>query len=636
MTYRRIRGNALLRPGVDSEWQLGDVLRFNAAPKTPFESEDFSYRDYLERSGIYSVIYFPVNITRVDTGQAHWFDLMLERLRLKASNTVFAIYPQPESGLMAGILLGNDNDLPDPVSRAYRDTGTAHIIAISGFNMVMLTKLITLLFSKVFNRKKTMLLTSLVLIFYTLFVGASPSVVRAMIMAIFAFGGQLFGRKNVGMNVLGLTAGLMVVVNPKLPCDASFQLSFMATLGLLLLATPMQEWLYSRMERRFSEGTASKLNGPIGEYIICSLAAQLMTLPVIALQFHRLSLTSLIVNPLVLPVQPPVLVCGMVATLAGMIWLPLGRLLGVFTWPLVAYSNAVVEFMAGWKWGAITITHTLALWLSVAVAIMILVFLLRDYFMKIFTKMSWFYLSLALVVIIGLIAAMVARRPDGNLHLFLIRAGEGSSVFMRSPTGTALLIDPSGSPNQLASAASRRVSPWNFHVDAALLTNREAAQQLDELNQRLPVETAILTQPVYRPGDNLAPITLPADMAVKQLAEYEIVQIEENLTIQPITGDSENTALLISYGNTRILIPSGVKPELLLEQNVAPLGGLSVLILNEKDIHNLPADMWQNFGAQVILWNSPALSPDPAWLGLDRQGLIEIIGDGVGYDLRTE
>jgi competence protein ComEC len=634
LTYRRISGEALVYTAPGSDWQLGDVLRFSAAPKTPSDGEDFSYRDYLQRLGIETVIYRPAALERVGSGEAPWWSLALDGLRQRAAKAIFTAYPQPESGLMAGILLGNDNNLPANLKQAYRDTGTAHIIAISGFNMSVLAAMCTGLFSRAFNRRLTFLLSAFVLIAYTLFVGASPSVVRAMVMALFAFGGQLIGRSHAGLNGLGLSALLMTALNPLLPWDASFQLSFAATLGLLLFATPMKDWLYEHLERRYSEATAARLTGPVCEYFLYSLAAQLLTLPVIALQFHRLSLTSLVANPLVLPVQPAVLVCGMIVTFTSMLWPWGGRLLGTLTWPLVWWSNAAADFISKWDWGTITLSASASVTIAVLAVLAILAFILMGYFVKKSIPINWFYVGLATLVITVLAISTVSRRPDGRLHLWLVRADDGSTLFLRGPQGSTLLIDPDGSPGQLASAVSNRVSPWDVHADGVLLTQRGRTSDLDLLTAQLPVRQAILTLPVSRLDDDLAPVTLPEGMEVKQLAAGEVIQVEAGLTVTPIAEDGSRTAVLIEYVNTRILVPGGVDPALLVAQQADNLSSLSLLILNEADVATLPADMWGNFGAQVILWNSPAVTPLPGWIGFETGDVVEVISDGTAYSVK--
>jgi len=364
-----------------------------------------------------------------------------------------------------------------------------------------------------------------------------------------------------------------------------------------------------------------------------TLAAQVTTLPVIALQFNRLSLTSLISNPLVLPVQPAILVAGGITTMIGMVIHPVGRVLAAVTWPLLAYSNRVVAALAKLKWGAITLSSTAAIWISVLLVLILLLILFRNYFKKLFKTIRWFYLIVFLALVTSLLWTIVLRGADGSLHLSLIRSGDGSSIFVKSPNGTTLLIDPDGSANQLAAQASQWVSPWRFHVDAALFTNVVPARTISEVNARLPVDLAILAPAVYQLSEETRPVTLPQGMPIKKLREGETIQIEDGFTIQPVASDLERTALLLTYGETRILIPGGADPAALAAQRSTNLSGLSILILNEADIENLPADMWQNFGAQVILWNSPSVSPDPEWVGLDRQDQIIIQSDGLHFSI---
>jgi len=235
---RRIKGDCLVQFPTWVELKLGNVVQFYAEPRTPSNNSDFSYRDYLSRQGIESVAYFPQSIKVVGSHPVSPVRIWLENIRQRARKTIFALFPQPESGLLAGILLGLDNDLPPSLAQAYRDTGTAHIIAISGFNMAILAGLLMAFNSKILNRYRAFLLTAAGLSLYSVLVGGSPSVVRAAVMAVIAMGGHLIGRQSTGVNALFLTAALMCLFNPFLLWDASFQLSFAATLGLVLL--PLQ------------------------------------------------------------------------------------------------------------------------------------------------------------------------------------------------------------------------------------------------------------------------------------------------------------------------------------------------------------------------------------------------------------
>lgn len=635
MTFIRVTGSALARLPKTAVWQLGDVLRMNAVPKTPSDNADFSYRDYLEHQGIYTILYYPTSLQRVGTGQAGVLAQLFEPVRILAAKTIYQIYPQPESGLLEGILLGNDNNLPAATGQAYQDTGTAHIIAISGFNMAILAAIFSALFAKLTNRYWSLPLTAGVLTVYALFVGGSPSVVRAAIMAVVTFGGHLIGRKNNGLNALGLSAGVMCLLNPQLPWDVSFQLSFMATLGLVLFAGPLQEGLKIFLSKHFSEAAAARLSGPISEYFLFTLAAQITTLPVILLQFKRFSLTALLANPLALPVQPAVMVGGMSATLLGMAWLPAGQCAALLTWPLLAYSNWIVTVLDRIRGGTMTITNEIAIRLSILVVLLLLLFILRKNIFKWIKQFRRVYLLLPLALLAFALGSSALRGPDGTLHLRLVRSGDETALFLKSPTGTTLLVDPSSESNSLAAEISPLLSPWQFHLDEILATEAQSAQNINGLNERLPVRQVILAPSAYLSAQGETPATLSENIPLKKLGAEESIQIEPDLALVPLASDLHHSALLIRHGQVKILIPNGVDPTLLASFKATELASLSILILNETDTENLPADMWQNYGAQTILWNSAAISPDPAWKGLDEFTSIEVISNGIGVALKT-
>jgi len=636
MTFTKVSGAALLRLQGSRDYQLGDLLRMSAAPKTPSSSGSFSYREYLEHQGIYSVIYYPTSVQVLETGQVGKFDLWLEQARHFAAKTIYELYPQPESGLLEGILLGNDNNLPLSTANAYRDTGTAHIIAISGFNMAILAALFSALFTKLTNRYWSLPLTALVLTVYALFVGASPSVVRAAIMAIIAFGGRLVGRKGSSLNALGLTAGIMCLINPHLPWDVSFQLSFMATLGLVLFASPLQEWLKNLLTHRVSEEAASRFSGPVSEYFLFTLAAQVTTLPVILLQFSQLSLTSLLANPLVLPVQPALLVGSMAATLVGMVWLPLGRPLATITWTLSAYTNGIVSLIDRIHGGSMILSPQSVVFASILLVVLLFLFIFRKRLPKWFNQKHWGWLVLFLAALAFLLITSVLRSPDGNLHVKLIRTGDETTVYIKSPTGKNLLIDPASQSNSLAAEVSPSLPLWRFHLDEVVATQLTSAKAISGLNERLPIQRALLLPTAYLISQEDSPALIPTSIEIQKLTEGETIQIEPGLSLLPVASDLDHTALLIRHGKIKILIPGGVDPSLLMAQKGGLLAQLDLLILTDADLENLPADMWQNLGAKTILWNSASISPDLSWQGLDEYSSIEIICDGSDFSLQMQ
>lgn len=178
----------------------------------------------LTRTGILSRMAFP-QIETVAFGYGsplmHW----IYGLRSRAQQLIYRQLPFPESALLEGILLGIEWNIPDFLRQAYRASGTIHIIAISGFNIALISNLVVRLFRRVFPLEWAGMLALSAITFYTLLVGAEPAVVRAAIMGSLAIPAHYFGRRIFGMYILVIAASAMLLFNPFLLWDISFQLS---------------------------------------------------------------------------------------------------------------------------------------------------------------------------------------------------------------------------------------------------------------------------------------------------------------------------------------------------------------------------------------------------------------------------
>jgi len=163
-------------------------------------------------------------------------------------------------------------------------------------------------------------------------------VVRAALMGVLFILAMYVGRPNVVLNTLFVSALLMTLYNPLTLWDVGFQLSFLATLGLVTLVSPLEHGaaaLLNRLGVTSLPRAASVLN----EALLVTIAAQIITTPLIIYQFGRFSAVSLLTNFLIVPVQPLVMIFGGLATLAGLIWLPLGQLVAWAAWLPLAWSR---------------------------------------------------------------------------------------------------------------------------------------------------------------------------------------------------------------------------------------------------------------------------------------------------------
>ncbi len=209
--FQEVGGLILARvPPLDG-WRYGDRLRLEGGLETPPVSETFSYREYLARQGIYS--YFSCYVcqgcpTPIDQecarllqhDQANPIRAAIYDLRQKAHQLIYQFLPDPEASLLAGILLGIEARIPEVVEQAFRDTGTSHIIAISGFNFAIVAGLFSSLFTRLLGRWRGMLAAFLAISLYAVLAGANAAVVRAAIMGGMSVFALQLGRRQQGVN----------------------------------------------------------------------------------------------------------------------------------------------------------------------------------------------------------------------------------------------------------------------------------------------------------------------------------------------------------------------------------------------------------------------------------------------------
>ncbi len=243
--------------------------------------------------------------------------------------------PAPMSSLAAGILLGVKGQMPYEFYQQLVNTGTLHIVAASGFNVMIVAAVLMTLAKKIFRRGVAIGVGIGGIVFYVLLAGSSASVVRAGIMGSLTLMAYYFGRPADAKRLLWVTAGVILLVNPLMLVDIGFQLSIAATAGLLYI----EPWIQNHKSKilKFSNlGIDSFLN----DYLYPTLAASIATLPIILWHFGRVSWISPLVNLLVLPVVPLIMLLSAL-TLIG------GQMVAWIAYVPLAYLVWVIELFGG-------------------------------------------------------------------------------------------------------------------------------------------------------------------------------------------------------------------------------------------------------------------------------------------------
>lgn len=267
------------------------------------------------------------------TIQGGWdFEIdLFPTLRQTLNQKIDNFLPSPQSGLLSGILLGTKHDLPPNLTLDLRDTSTLHIVVVSGQNLSMLAGFFWAL-SGLIKRKYANILALLAAIFYTLLTGAQVPVLRAMLMVSLAMLAQSMGRQKDGFWVLITTAGFMLLINPRWIFDLSFQLSFMATMGLVVVTPILLKWLRDLPL--------------ISQDLAVTTGAQIMVVPIIAQNFHQFSIVGVVSNVLVGWTIPPVMILGFPLLLFSFVSEILTQIFALLINILLTYFVYIVHFFA--------------------------------------------------------------------------------------------------------------------------------------------------------------------------------------------------------------------------------------------------------------------------------------------------
>jgi len=618
-----VEGLLLARLPAGGQWAYGDKIKLTGKPVTPPENEDFSYKDYLARQKIYTYLTYP-KARRIEWGAGSLILKAIYSLRETAYQRINAFLPQPEASLLAGILLGIESDIPDAVEAAFQETGTTHIIAISGFNISILAGLFIVFTGRIFSRRWAPLAAAVGITAYTLLVGAQPPVVRAAIMGGLALFGQHIGRRQSGVNTLGFTAAVMALFNPLIPWDAGFQLSFAATLGLVLYADPLQEWFTKQAQRLFSEETAGRIAGPVSEYLLFTLAAQVTTLPIIAYHFERVSLSSMLANPLILPPQPLVMILGGIAVLVGLVLPPVGQALAYLSWPLLAYTIRMVELLARIPFGSFALGSVSLL---VVIGFYIVLFGATAAKKRVPGVQPW--LKPGLVMMATLLAATVVWQsvlvsPDSKLRLIVLNVADGPAVLLQSPGGHNVLINGGSSTREMSDPLGRRLPLIRRKLDALVLTTQTSAalQGLPGTLERFPPGQVFWREPPTRTaaGRRLAEQVFALDVPLHNLVEGEALGLGDGAALTVLAHTEQGTALLVEWQDFTALLPGGVPLNTILWKGEQRARELTAVVLTGADLEYYTPEDWQALSPLVLLSPELAVSgaPNPVcWLEHD-------------------
>ncbi len=337
------QGKILVKSAAYPEYMYGDRLEVRCMLQKP-ENREFAYDRYLARLDIYSICKRPF-IKRLSSEQGNGVYSFLLEVKRKSYETAQLYLPEPTASLALPVVFGS-GEIDDDISDSFRRTGLTHIMAVSGFNVSLLAALFSIVLAYAgVSRRFIFYISVLAIIAYVAIVGAPASAVRAGVMSIFLLLALTAGRLVSIPRLIVIVAVMTLMMNPRsLRDDVSWQLSFLALLGLVYILPYMQKWTTNIIRGR------GKF---IVEATLATIAAQLATAPIIVYNFGQFSIIAPLANVLVVWMIPVLTVSVMLALPLAALFPALGEVLFFLPWLMVKYIFTIVGVLSDLPWASV-------------------------------------------------------------------------------------------------------------------------------------------------------------------------------------------------------------------------------------------------------------------------------------------
>jgi len=355
-----------------------DTIKITGKLETPQETDDFSYKNYLMKDGIYSVMFYPKieSTGKANGGPASAVYDKILFLKQKIRDSIEHNFSPPQSSILEGTILGDNGAMSQDLKNKLNITGLRHIIAVSGTHIVILSSIIMyLLIMTGLNRGKAFYFAIAFLCFYIILIGFPASGVRAGIMGGLYLLAQKLGRQSMGIRVVVMACAVMLLFNPLLLFyDVGFQLSFLAVIGLIYL-----EPIFIRIIKIFTK----KKGENIVKIISTTFAAQVFTLPILIYSFGNISFVSPITNLLIAPAVYWLMIFGFLTAFVGIFSATLGWIVSVPCYFVLQYFLWIIDFFSQ-PWAQKTLENVH--WACLIIFYLAIIFVTRYLYQKFIQK----------------------------------------------------------------------------------------------------------------------------------------------------------------------------------------------------------------------------------------------------------
>ena len=362
-----------------------------------------------------------------------------------------------DAGFMKGLLFGDTSDLSVYIKQDFQKAGLSHVLAVSGMHIGF----IVLLFLTIFGKRFGMLISCIALIFFIPMTGASPSVIRAVIMYLISVGGFYLRRDNSLLHSLCFALVFLLIINPYSVRSISLQLSFLATLGIIFIYKPLQNLILIPFKKFNSSKLLKKLVYILTGALSCSISANIFTSPVLLLNFGYISIASTLANILTIGVFSVLFISGLLLCILGNI--------PIISSVLVTIINLLSKYVFYIADITGNISGFLLYWEDIKIKTLIISFYVFIILWVVFRKHFRYYIGIAISASIIAITIYVNTGIENNKYEVKLFNESGQTLAISSMRNNFAVIDCAGTETQIAAENVLAYMDWYNYKEIDLL-----------------------------------------------------------------------------------------------------------------------------------------------------------------------
>ena len=539
------------------------VISKGKEKRNPFE---FDYQKYLENSGITGLftVSKPEDFSILNADKSFFSNTILN-VRKSLDETITKLHAPQSAALLKGLLIGDRSEISEDINNQFINSGVMHVIAISGQHVAYILIIFILLFGR-FNIYVRSAFTIAGLFFFLFITGSSPSVFRAVVMAMVIIAGYLTNRSVNGFNALAVSAIILLLIDPNTLFDPGFQLSYSAVLGMMTFGSFFYEKVY-RMNLR-----SRLLRGAL-LLILVSFAAQIGTLPFSLYYFGKLSIVGFAANLIIVPVSGIIISIGIFTLVLSPFWFWGAQIYALVNDWLIFFTLKLVKIFGEWKYSFLAVNQFTLFDLLVS---FFFIGILLFYYKKLFNKTAKVLFIILLAANIYVFTALdkIDYLPANKLSVMMIDVGQGDSFLIKFPNGQTALVD-AGDASEYFDNGEHVILPLTEKlgiekIDYAFLSHPESDHYGGYISlikrgkiERLykpPCDSSVKSDLLFEKFCEKYKITVNHYNSIPlSIGNSRVYFLNSTSVIQKLKSNDRSGVVMIKYGGTSVLFTGDIE-----------------------------------------------------------------------------